>query len=173
MTDAATHPDSGAGGGSTPLVDSSLAAFLQSGLSVVLGTRGPDGRPIAGLGLACIVKPDRSIRVLLREPANVELLNSLRRGEAIAATFTWPRTHRSTQLKSSAARTLPMERSDLHAIVRQLAYFETELQDGGYAEVITRLYCAWREDEVIAIEFIPEAAFEQTPGPGAGNAITR
>ena len=120
-----------------------------------------------------MVHPDRSIRVLLREPANVELLDSLRRGEAIAATFTWPRTHRSTQLKSSAARVLPRVPSDLPIIARQLAYFETELQDGGYAEVITRLYCAWREDEVVAIEFVPEAAFEQTPGPGAGNAIAR
>jgi hypothetical protein len=147
-----------------------LVRFCQSGVSVVLGTRA-DGLPLAGIALACIVDPAGKVRIFLREPANGGLLRALEGGAEIAATFTEPRTHRSIQLKAAGAHKIPVTEQDLASVARQTGIFRSELESAGYSAEITSHYCAYRPDEVVAIEFTPEEAFVQTPGPGAGSAL--
>lgn len=148
-----------------------LAEFCQSGLSVILGSRGIDGRPICGLALACIVEESGKVRILLRESANTELLRALDDGAYIAATFSEPRTHRSVQLKAGSARRSAATAEDLAATARQCAIFMSELESAGYTSEFVSLYCAYSTDEIGAVEFSPQEAFVQTPGPGAGSAL--
>jgi hypothetical protein len=149
-----------------------LVQFCQSGVSVVLGTRGLDGRPIAGLALACTISPGGVVRVLLRRPANVDLLLALASGAPIAATFTEPTTHRSIQLKGPRAE-LPSDcAGDLDAVARQTGRFRDTLVSVDYPRRMAEHYVGYRDEEIVAIDFRPERAFVQTPGPAAGSALT-
>jgi hypothetical protein len=149
-----------------------LAGFCQSGVSVIVGSRGGEGRPIAGLALACTINASGTVRLLLRGPANTGLLQALRDGAGIAVTFSEPRTHRSIQFKGTGARLVPGLPEDARAVARQSAIFRDELVSAGYPPVFASFYCAYRDEEIAAVEFTPEQAFVQTPGPGAGSALS-
>ena len=46
-----------------------------------------------------------------------------------------------------------------------------ELGGNGISEALTRALLAGGDDELVAIEFTPVAAFVQTPGPDAGKPL--
>jgi len=148
-----------------------LVEFCQSGLSVVLGVSTVSGQPIVGLGLACRIAPDGRMRIFLREPANVPLLAALAGGSGIALTFSEPRTHRSIQVKADRARRVEIEPDDLALVAGQVAIFERELVFINYTPRFAACYCAYRDEEVVALELSPRQAFVQTPGPGAGEQL--
>lgn len=153
------------------VLTSELAAFCQSGVSVVLGARSAVGAPIAGLALACRITSEGVMRLFLRAPANQGLLAALAQGSPIAATFSEPRTHRSIQVKASSARQVPVEPLEFDEIARQVKIFENELIFVNYTPRFSAYYCAYRDEEVVAIEISPREAFVQTPGPGAGEQL--
>src|SRR3954452_1946128 len=111
-----------------------LAAFCQSGISIVLASRDPNGRPVAGRGLACTVSPTGTVRLIIARAPNERLLRALAGGSAIAATFTRPQNHRSIQLKSSRARVLDSVVTDRDVVDVQCAGFRDELISVGYPE---------------------------------------
>ena len=57
------------------------------------------------------------------------------------------------------------------ALQRYLRGMEGELTRIGFGAVYARAMLAHRLDDVVAIEFEPELAFDQTPGPKAGQPI--
>lgn len=148
-----------------------LVAFCESGVSVVLGVSTVSGQPLVGLGLACHVTSGGKMRVFLREPANVPLLAAVAGGSAVALTFSEPRTHRSIQVKADRARRVELEDDDLERVARQVEYFESELVFINYTPRFAAYYCAYRDEEVVALELSPRQAFVQTPGPGAGEQL--
>jgi hypothetical protein len=60
---------------------------------------------------------------------------------------------------------------DAPVLARYLASMENEVQQVGFAPPLTRAMLAHRLDDVVAVRFTPEQAFDQTPGPRAGTAI--
>ena len=148
-----------------------LAEFCESGVSVTLGVSTISGQPIAGLALACRITSAGTMKIFLREPANVPLLAALAGGSAIAITFSEPRTHRSIQVKADRARQVELEADDLALVARQVAFFESELVFISYTPRFAAYYCAYRDEEVVALELSPRNAFVQTPGPGAGEQL--
>jgi hypothetical protein len=153
------------------ILTAELARFCQSGVSIVLGSRGIDGRPVAGRGLACIVAANGRIRIVLARAPNRSLLSALAHRGGIAATFTRPQTHRSIQLKSSDVDLAESAPDDRVRVEAQCGAFGDELVSIGYSETFAATYCAWRPDDLVAVEFFAEAAFVQTPGPGAGSPL--
>ena len=148
-----------------------LAAFCQSGVSVVLASCDRTARPLVGRALACRIAPDGEMRVVLRESSNTGLLAALRGGAPLAATFTQPTTHRSIQLKAPGARQVAANASDAPAAVVQTAAFRRELMEIGYGEDFAAGYCGFETHDLVTITFRPDAAFVQTPGPSAGSAL--
>lgn len=148
-----------------------LAAFMQSGISVILGAVGANRQPIAGVALACRIEADGRVRVLLRRPANLALLEALGAGGAVAVTFSRPRDHRSIQVKASRARIVPCRAEDLPELARQCAGMRDELVGAAYPPAFAAAYAAYEPGEVAAIELAADRAFVQTPGPGAGGEI--
>ena len=145
-----------------------LADFIQSGISIIVGSVGPDGRPIAGIGLACTVGAAGRIRLILRQPANAGLLAAIAAGGSLAATFSRPVSHRSIQLKARTARVAPVHPGDEDTVARQAERFRLELIAVDHGEALAELYVAHEPGELVALEFLPDRAFVQTPGPGAG-----
>jgi hypothetical protein len=148
-----------------------LAAFCQSGVSIVLAATASDGLPVAGKGLSAIISAEGRVRVYLREGINLPLLAALEAGSGIAATFTEPRTHRSIQMKSKATTRLAVEPADLPEVARQIRHFGNELVDMSYTHRLVEHYCMYTDEELIVIEYLPSDAFVQTPGPGAGSQL--
>jgi hypothetical protein len=148
-----------------------LALFCQSGVSIVIASCGQGGEPVVGRGLACrLDEPDR-VRIVLRGSSNTALFRAVREGSGLAVTFTKPTTHRSIQLKARAARVSATAAEDNPAAKSQTADFSADLVACGYSEEFSRAYCAFAQDDLAAVDFIPEHAFVQTPGPGAGGAL--
>jgi hypothetical protein len=154
----------GPGGALTP----ELKAFCQSGVSVIVAACGPGGVPVAGLGYGCSFLADGRMRVLLARSANTGLLGAMGSNGGIAATFTQPSTHRSIQVKGSGATIAAPSGQDRQEAVRQMEGLRRELVGAEYAAPFAAAYCHVDEEDIAAIDFTAEAAFAQTPGPGAG-----
>jgi hypothetical protein len=149
-----------------------LADFCQSGLSVVVGTRGPDGWPVAGRAKGCRIDSEGRVRVFLRRAASAAILDAVAQGGGVAATFSRPSDHRTIQLKAGRGVLVEPGADDIAEAERQLALFRDELAGIGYPPAFTWPFTLVHPGDLAAVEFLPEAAFVQTPGPSAGSPLT-
>ncbi|NKX44638.1 hypothetical protein [Roseicyclus persicicus] len=150
-----------------------LVAFVQGGVAPILGVRTPDGRPLVGSAVACRVREMRVLRVFVERRRHEALLGAVAAGSAIAATFSRARDHRSIQVKAPAAQLGDPSPDDLPEIARQCGLLLDELLELGYTRPQAIAYTAFDPDGLAVVEFIPERAFTQTPGPGAGAELRR
>lgn len=158
-----------AGGVLTP----ELADFCQSGVSICLGSRARLGGPVVGYGLGCRIDSAGRVRILLRRAANGPILQAIARGAGIAATFSKPYNHRAMQLKASRATVTEPTETDVLVSEDQTAAFAADLIEVAYAPAFAQGYVAFEAAELAAIDFLPEQAFVQTPGPRAGSALSQ
>lgn len=150
-----------------------LVAFLQGGVAPILGVRTADGRPLVGSATACRIREARLVQVFLDRHRNAPLLDAIRAGSAIAATFSRARDHRSIQLKAPSARLRDMDSADLPEIARQCTILRDELIDLGYTRPQAAAYSGFDPAALAVVEFLPQRVFTQTPGPGAGAELRR
>ena len=75
------------------------------------------------------------------------------------------------QVKSSRAEIRSAVADDVPVLAAYLKSMEHEIQQVGIAPPLTRAMLAHRLEDVVAVRFTPEQAFDQTPGPRAGTAI--
>jgi len=150
-------------------ISEELAAFLEGGVSTLVGTRSDDLRPAACRAMGTRVAPDRrTISVFIPEATAERSLANLRANGRVAVTFSLPRTYRSVQLKGTCVDihpTPPEERE------RQRAYaasFVDELEVVGVARTTTARVAWWPS---VTIVVRVEELFDQTPGPAAGRRM--
>lgn len=147
-----------------------LVQFLESGVSIILAVVGLDGRAKAGRAVAVRVAAG-SVRVIYPVEGNASITRSAQAGGAIAATFSAPMSHRTIQLKAMSSRAEPIESEDHLCVERQIDAFAEVLRTIGFAPPFVKSFCNNRSASVCVLSFLPEAAFEQTPGPGAGREL--
>ncbi|WP_194138017.1 hypothetical protein [Salipiger mangrovisoli] len=148
-----------------------LRALARSGCGVAVGSCGPDGTPLLGLGGGCRIDAAGRVRVLLPRGPNLALLAALEGGAPIAVTFTATRDHSSFQTKAQVAQICRVCSDDLPEMDRQMALFQDGLVEIGYSRLQASGYCAHQRTDLVALEFFPEHVFIQTPGPGAGTEL--
>ncbi len=148
-----------------------LAGFMQSGISIILASVDDDGTPLPGRGHGCRVDPSGMVRVTIIAQPHARLLNALSRGRPLAATFSRPEDHRSIQLKSGSAKPVDLEPADREAAHDQGAGLSDQLVLVGYDRAFSDAYVSCAQGDLAVIAFLPEQAFVQTPGPGAGTAL--
>lgn len=149
-----------------------LARFCQSGVSIVIASGDRDGWPVVGRGLACRIDGPGPVRIVLRVSSNSALLDAVRDGGGLAVTFTRPTTHRSIQLKAAAAQIGALAPEDAPAARTQTAAFSADLVACGHPDEFAQAYCIFEPHDLTAVDFVPGQAFVQTPGPGAGSALS-
>lgn len=149
-----------------------LERFVQSGVSVIVATSDRHGCPLSGLALGARVPEPGAVRVLLSEARNADLVKALVDGGRLAATWSQPMNHRSIQAKGDVSHVERATAEDHRALFPQLAAFRAELMDVGYSDDFATFYCAYDPHELVALTFIPDAVFVQTPGVGAGSALS-
>ena len=148
-----------------------VVALCQMGANIIFGVRGLDGAPIAGLAPACRIVGDRHVRLLVQRKGNDDALLALTRDSRIAATFTRISDHRSIQLKGLDAVIGAVQPEDLRAATRQARALRDKIIDLELGDAFATAYCSYEPAELVAIQYTPDQAFTQTPGPGAGTRV--
>jgi hypothetical protein len=77
------------------------------------------------------------------------------------------------QLKARGVRIREAALDDVPALDRYLDSMKAELGRIGIAPSLVSAMLAHQLDDVVALEFTPDEAFDQTPGPRAGQPIMR
>lgn len=151
------------------LIPADLLAMMARGVSVNVASRDLAFRPSLMRALGSSVSPDgRSITVYVSRRQSRQLVQDVAATGHIAAVFSEPATHRTVQVKATRAVLRNAEAADEPVLSAYLESMEREIQRVGYPPALTRAMLAHRLDDLVAISFEPEQAFDQTPGPKAG-----
>ena len=154
------------------LLSGDVLAMMIRGVSVNVASRDAALRPSLMRAVGSDVAPDGSrITVYLARSQSGQLLQDIASTGHLAVVFSEPATHRSVQLKASTATLRPAEEPDRAVLARYLASMEHEVARVGFPPPLTRAMLAWRLEDVVAVTFTPEEAFDQTPGPRAGKSL--
>jgi hypothetical protein len=157
------------------LLDEEAAAFLcRRGVSITAASRDRHNVPRIGRCLGCRVSTDRTrVTVFLASSQYAAFFDAIAASRAIAIVFSLPSTHRALQLKGGDATAEPLAPGDVEIFTAQVAAFVEELAALGYSREVVDAAVWCDVAEVRAVSFTPAAAFEQTPGPGAGAPLAR
>jgi len=157
--------------GQDPPLDADHAAFIQGGVSVIVATRNAEQVADVVRGCGCRVSRDRRRVTVLVEPSRAgTLLDDIAANGMIAVVFSQPSTHRTIQLKGSDARVVKVTAADRAIAARHLRDWREDLCRIGYTPEFANAVRG-AAPRLAAIAFTPSAAFQQTPGPGAGQPI--
>jgi hypothetical protein len=160
----------GEAGRPSPL-DEDNAAFIQGGVSVIVASRNAQLVADVVRGCGCRVSRDRRQVTVLVEPSRAgTLLEDIAANGRIAVVFSQPSTHRTIQLKGSDASIVRVTPADREVAARHLAAWKEELGNIGYSRELAAAVRGTAE-RIAAIRFTPSAAYQQTPGPGAGQRL--
>ncbi len=171
-TDAAINGSSSATRATgTVVLSHEIVAFIESGVSIIVGVVGADGRARAGRALSVRVSAIGAIRLVYAVEGNAALMSTAQSGGPIAVTFSAPMSHRTIQLKAPTTKAEQLEPDDRVSLMRQTDAFAAVLGAIGYPPSFVTSFRDRRSLDVCALSFIPNAAFEQTPGPGAGREL--
>jgi hypothetical protein len=113
------------------------------------------------------------ITVFLNRSQSAQLLHNVAVTDRLAVVFSQPSTHRTLQLKARGVRIREAALDDVPALDRYLDSMKAELGRIGIAPSLVSAMLAHQLDDVVALEFTPDEAFDQTPGPRAGQPIMR
>ena len=152
-------------------LDADHAAFIQRGVSVIVASRNADLVADVVRGCGCRVSRDRRQVTVLVEPSRAgTLLEDIAANGMVAAVFSQPSTHRTIQLKGSDARLVKVTPADRSVAARHLEAWTLDLCSIGYATEFAGAVRG-RAEHLAAIRFTPSAAYQQTPGPAAGQRL--
>lgn len=154
------------------VLDAEQAAFVQGGVSILAAGRDAGNLPRLARAFGCRVSEDRrTVTVLLARYQSAGLLAAMRANRAIAVAYTLPSTHRSLQLKGDDATIGPIMPGDVEYARAYAESFVAELVSLGYTEALCRAFLWLDPGELVGVSFTPSVAFDQTPGPRAGERI--
>ena len=157
------------------LLSPEQTVFLQGPLSMNVGAVGRDGWPCVCRAQGVLVARDRrALTVLLSASRGRTVLEALDAGSAITLVVSRPSTHATLQFKASGAARVGVSATQRAASARCVAAFGGELEMLGYAQGLKETLAAvLPTDDLVALRFVPEIIFDQTPGPAAGRVLAR
>ena len=151
------------------MIQAELAAFLQEGVGIYIGTRNASLEPNGARGLAAHVEADGAHLVIyLADVAATRLLPDLESNGQAAATFGRPVDERTCQVKGTFIGARPARDEERPIIDAQWERFTRSLELIGIAPAARS---AWPKWPATAITLKPTAVFDQTPGPTAGQQL--
>ena len=140
---------------------------------MIVASRDGANRPVLCRGCGCEALDDGRLRVFVDSARGGPLLDSVRASNAIAAVFSEPGTHTTIQLKGTDGMIVPPGADYASLLGNYRDAFVSALLRLGYPESLASGLADFEPDTVSAIVFTPTAAFNQTPGPGAGEPVSR
>ena len=153
----------------TTMIPRTIVELLQTGVSVVVGTRD------AGLMPECtrawgirIGKDHRSVTIFLTEAISQKTLENLRENGQVAISCTRPTDHVACQLKGRLRSVRPAISRDYQHSKNWHREFIGELIAIGVPACLPE---AWITEPAVAVDIDVMDVFHQTPGPGTGEKV--
>jgi len=147
-------------------------ALVDSGISAIVASRDAQLRPSLMRAVGTHISPDgQQVSVFLRPSQAGQLLADIAAGGPIAVMFSDPPSNHTLQLKATGARIRPAEPGDQAVLRRYLVAMQHCVGQVGYGPDYVAAMLAAPAQDLVAVEFTPEAAFDQTPGPRAGTPL--
>jgi hypothetical protein len=154
-----------------PLLTATELALIQGPVSINVAARSADLTPCVARALGCRVEGGgQTITLFLSRTTGSAVLDCLGSNGAIAAVFSRPSTHETLQLKGVDASLIECTEPDLMLIQAYRRRFASDLATLGYTDAFADAVVAIMPD-LVAVRFTPTAAFQQTPGPSAGQRL--
>ncbi|WP_248353959.1 hypothetical protein [Anaeromyxobacter oryzae] len=147
------------------MISTELAGFLQSGISILVGTRDARLFPdcVRAVGARCA--PPGELTIFLPDATAGTCIANARDNGRVAATFSRAHDHRSIQVKGRAIEVRPCDAAERAAIDAYRCAWAQELAIIGMPPRVTLRMSHWPAH---AVRLRVEAVYVQTPGPGAG-----
>jgi hypothetical protein len=156
-------------------IDHELAKFLESGVSVILGTRDTGLKPELVRGWGPRVREGgRRLDICLALGAAEATLGNLRANGKLAMTVAYPCSYRSLQIKGRCVAIAEPDQGDLVAVERHRDAFARQTEPVGVSQAFFVAF--WqrelaRSPVLVRISLEPEHIFDQTPGARAGKPL--
>lgn len=151
------------------MIPSTIVDLLQTGVSVVVGTRDADLTPECTRAWGIRVEPDRRrVTIFLTDAVSGQTLANLRENGRIAISCTRPTDHEACQLKGRLRTIRPATERDRDRITAWHREFVAEIVAIGVPQETAE---AWITGPALAVEIDVTDVFQQTPGPGTGEKI--
>jgi hypothetical protein len=151
------------------MIPAPIVELLQTGVSVVVGTRDSALMPECTRAWGIRVEADhKTVTLFLTEAISGTTLRNLRDNGLIAVSCTRPTDHVACQLKGRVRAILPADKRDLEQSRQWHQEFAGELIAIG---VPGELPLAWITEPALAVEIDVTDVFHQTPGPGTGGKV--
>ena len=147
------------------MLSAELVEFVESGVSLLCGTRDAQLRPDCCRAVGAIVRDRASVTVLLNPLTAKRTLANLAGGGPVAMTASRPIDYRTIQVKGTASAPRPATEAEQMIAQRYLAAFTEALYLVGLQRAVVRRL---RVAPAVAIELAITDVFQQTPGPQAG-----
>lgn len=148
------------------MIPSSIVELLQTGVSVIVGTRDASLMPACtrawGIRLG---KDRRSVTIFLTETISKQTLQNLRENGLVAVSCTRPTDHVACQIKGRVRTIRPSDRQDQTHRRNWKREFIGEIAAVGVPAALGE---AWITEPALAVEIDVTDVFHQTPGPGTG-----
>jgi hypothetical protein len=151
------------------MIPQSIATLLETGVSVMVGTRDKSlmAECTRAWGIRVGAKRDR-VTIFLSQAFAGHTLENLRENGQVAVTCTRPTDHVTCQLKGQVKSMKAVTSGDREISRRWHREFIAELKAIGVPPALGE---AWITEPTVAVEIAVSDVFDQTPGPGAGKKI--
>jgi hypothetical protein len=151
------------------MIDRELAAFLQEGLGIHLGTRNKRLEPNGARAIAVKVEDDGvHVVVYVAKVAAARVLPDLESNGQAAVTFGRPIDERDCLVKGAFVGVRAAKATERSEIAAQFERFRDQLEAIGIPRVGSSRWITW---PAVAIRLKATAIFNQTPGAEAGKQI--
>ncbi len=153
------------------MIPAELCEFLQSGLSILCGTRSDRLLPEACRAVGARVDAGGSELTVFLPVATAECtVANLRDNGRLAVCFSRAIDHRSVQVKGRVLTIADASEEDRREVLRYRRALAGAWAEIGIPPRITLRMAHW---PCHAVRLRAEAVFNQTPGPGAGSVLGR
>ena len=156
-------------------INDEMKAFLESGVSVVVGTRDIRLVPEIVRAWGPVVSEDRqSVSLCVPWATSGQTLDNLETVGRISVVFTLPTNVQSIQLKGKWIETTEPDAADLAAVELHRDAFASLNERIGMPRRVVETF--WKREletspVLVKVRFVPEQLFNQTPGPDAGSHL--
>ena len=151
------------------MIPPAMVQLLETGVSVVVGTRDAALMPECTRAWGIVVGRDRaSVTIFLTETISKKTLQNLKENGLVAVSCTRPTDHVACQLKGRLRAVRPAGPADRTRSRAWHREFGAELVAIG---VPAELCEAWITEPALAVDIDVTDVFLQTPGPGTGEKV--
>jgi hypothetical protein len=156
-------------------ISAQLKAFLESGVSVVVGTRDADLVPEITRAWGLVVSKDRkTVSLCIPLATGRKTLDNLAGNGQVAVCCSLPTSYKTVQLKGQCLENRDPGRADLAVVRRHRQAFGRLNKRIGFPRQRSETF--WRREietspALVKLRFLPEQIFDQTPGPDAGSPL--